>query len=195
MCVSGDCPRPGVYEVPFGITVNELLDRSGATNVQAVQVSGPSGHCIGPKDFGRRIAYEDLSTGGSTMIFGPERDLREIALQFAEFFVRESCGWCVPCRVGTTELMRGMAKVVAGRSSRSDLLAIEALSGTVMRMSRCGLGQMAPNPILSTMRNFPELYEARLAAAPFVPLVPLHDALRAAVAVQGREPIPEEKSA
>jgi [NiFe] hydrogenase diaphorase moiety large subunit len=195
MCVSGDCPRPGVYEVPFGITVNELLDRSGATNVQAVQVSGPSGHCIGPKDFGRRIAYEDLSTGGSTMIFGPERDLLEIALQFAEFFVRESCGWCVPCRVGTTELMRGMAKVVAGRSSRSDLLAIEALSGTVMRMSRCGLGQMAPNPILSTMRNFPELYEARLAAAPFVPLVPLHDALRAAVAVQGREPIPEEKSA
>jgi len=192
MSVSGDCTHPGVYEVPFGITVNELLDLVGATDAQYVQVSGPSGQAVAPKDFGRRIAYEDLSTGGSTMIFGPGRDVLDIALQFADFFVVESCGWCTPCRVGTTLLKQGMEKVVAGRATLSDLAGMEALGNTVMRMSRCGLGQTAPNPILTTMRNFPELYEARLAPTPFTPLVTLHDALREAVAIQGRESVSEE---
>jgi [NiFe] hydrogenase diaphorase moiety large subunit len=192
MSVAGDCARPGVYELPFGITVNELLDLVGAPDAQYVQVSGPSGMAVAPKDFGRRIAYEDLSTGGSTMIFGPERDVLDIALQFADFFVAESCGWCTPCRVGTTLLKQGMEKVVAGRATLTDLAEMEALANTVVRMSRCGLGQSAPNPILTTMRNFPELYEARLAPDPFTPRVTLHDAMREAVAVQGREPATEE---
>ncbi len=192
MSVSGDCARPGVYEVPFGITVNELLDMTGATDARYVQVSGPSGQAVAPKDFGRRIAYEDLSTGGSTMIFGAGRDVLDVARQFAEFFVVESCGWCAPCRVGTTLLKQGMEKVVAGRATLADLARMQALGDTVVRMSRCGLGQSAPNPILSTMRNFPELYEARLAAAPFEPIVTMHDALRDAVAIQGREPVAEE---
>ncbi len=186
--VSGDCDRPGVYEVPFGITLSELLDLVGAPDAKYVQMSGPSGQSIAPKDFGRRIAYEDLSTGGSTMIFGPERDVLDIALQFADFFVVESCGWCAPCRVGTTLLKQGMEKVVAGRATLADIVQMESLGDTVMRMSRCGLGQTAPNPILTTMRNFPELYEARLAPVPFTPLVSLHEALREAVAIQGREP-------
>jgi [NiFe] hydrogenase diaphorase moiety large subunit len=192
MSVSGDCDHPGVYEVPFGITLSELLDLVGAPDAKYVQMSGPSGQSIAPKDFGRRIAYEDLSTGGSTMIFGPERDVLDIALQFADFFVVESCGWCAPCRVGTTLLKRGMEKVVAGRATLADIVQMESLGDTVMRMSRCGLGQTAPNPILTTMRNFPELYEARLAPVPFTPLVSLHDALREAVAIQGREPVTEE---
>jgi [NiFe] hydrogenase diaphorase moiety large subunit len=112
MSVSGDCARPGVYEVAFGTTVNELLDLVGAPEAHYVQVSGPSGQSVAPKDFGRRIAYEDLSTGGSTMIFGPQRDVLDIALQFADFFVDESCGWCTPCRVGTTLLKQGMEKIV-----------------------------------------------------------------------------------
>ena len=189
MCVSGDCERPGVYETPFGITVNELLDLVGAPDARYVQFSGPSGQAIAPKDFGRRIAYEDLSTGGSTMIFGPERDVLEIALQFTDFFVDESCGWCAPCRVGTTLLKQGMEKVVAGRATLADIASMEALADTVVRMSRCGLGQTAPFPILTTMRSFPELYEARLSAAPFEPLVTLEDALREAVDVQGSDPV------
>jgi [NiFe] hydrogenase diaphorase moiety large subunit len=190
MCVSGDCTRPGVYEVPFGITLNELLDLCGAPKDTAyVQMSGPSGQAVAPKDFGRRIAYEDLSTGGSTMIFGAQRDVLDIALQFANFFVDESCGWCTPCRVGTTLLKQGMEKIVHGRASLADISATEALATTVARMSRCGLGQTAPNPILTTMRNFPELYEARLAPETFAPLVALDDALRDAVEVQGREPV------
>ena len=131
MSVSGDCARPGVYEVPFGITVNELLDLVGAPDAQYVQMSGPSGQAVAPKDFGRRIAYEDLSTGGSTMIFGPQRDVLEIALQFADFFVDESCGWCTPCRVGTTLLKQGMEKIVAGRATLADIAATEALANTV----------------------------------------------------------------
>jgi [NiFe] hydrogenase diaphorase moiety large subunit len=171
ICISGDCARPGVYELPFGVTVNELLDQA-----------------VAPKDFGRQFAYEDLSTGGSTMIFGPQRDVLEIALQFATFFVAESCGWCAPCRVGTTLLAQNMHKLVTGRATQGDVAQMHALGGTVARMSRCGLGQSAPNAILSSMRNFPALYEARLAAAP-TPLVTLHDALREAVVVQGRQPV------
>lgn len=192
MSVSGDCARPGVYEVPFGITVNELLDLVGAADAAYVQVSGPSGQSVAPKDFGRRIAYEDLSTGGSTMIFGPQRDVLEIALQFAEFFVDESCGWCTPCRVGTTLLKQGMEKIVAGRATLADITETETLANTVARMSRCGLGQTAPNPILTTMRSFPELYEARLQAAAFTPRVTLEEALEEAVQVQGRQPVSED---
>jgi [NiFe] hydrogenase diaphorase moiety large subunit len=192
MSVSGDCERPGVYEVPFGITVNALLDLVGAADAAYVQVSGPSGQAVAPKDFGRRIAYEDLSTGGSTMIFGPQCDVLAVALQFAEFFVDESCGYCTPCRVGTTLLKQGMEKIVSGRATLHDIAATEALAQTVVRMSRCGLGQSAPNPILTTMQNFPELYEARLSPAAFEPLVTLDSALREAVAIQGRAPALEE---
>jgi len=105
--------------------------------------------------------------------------------------VTESCGWCTPCRVGTTLLQQGMQKIVDGRATRADIRATEALAETVTRMSRCGLGQSAPNPILTTMRNFPELYEARLRPELFVPRVSLEEALANAVRVQGREPVTE----
>ena len=187
MSVSGDCPRPGVYEVPFGITVNALLDLVGAPEAGFVQVGGPSGQSVAPRDFGRRIAYEDLSTGGSTMVFGPQRDVLDIALQFARFFVDESCGWCTPCRVGTTLLEQGMQTIVAGRATLADIADTEALANTVARMSRCGLGQTAPNPILSTMRSFPHLYEARL-RPDTSPRLDLAAALQDAIAIQGREP-------
>jgi [NiFe] hydrogenase diaphorase moiety large subunit len=184
LSVAGDCARPGVYDVPFGITINELLDLVGAPDAAFVQNSGPSGQAVAPKDFGRQIAYEDLSTGGSTMIFNAGRDVIDIAAQCMDFFVEESCGWCTPCRVGTTLLKQGMEKVVAGRATRADLQALEAMAGTVSRMSRCGLGQMAPNPVLTTMRDFPELYEARMRPELFVPTVSLQDALREAAAIR-----------
>jgi len=192
MSVSGDCARPGVYEVPFGITVNELLDLVGAADAEFVQISGPSGQAIAPRDFGRQIAYEDLSTGGSTMIFGPGRDVLDVAMQFADFFVDESCGWCTPCRVGTTLLKQGMENIIAGRATLADITATESLANTVVRMSRCGLGQTAPNPILTTMRSFPEAYEARLRPEPFVSRVDMRDALREASSIQGREPVSAE---
>jgi len=114
-----------------------------------------------------------------------------VARQFSEFFVHESCGWCTPCRVGTTLLKEGMDKLLAGRATLADVDDMAALAGTVSRMSRCGLGQTAPNPILSTMRNFPEAYEARLSREAFEPRVTLSEALEAAVTIQGRTPVPE----
>ena len=195
LSVSGDCPHPGVYEVQFGITVRKLLDVVGASDAAFVQVGGPSGQCVAPKDFGRRIAFEDLSTGGSIMVFGPDRDVLDVARQFTEFFVEESCGWCTPCRVGTTLLKKSMEKILADRGTLADIAALEALANTVTRMSRCGLGQTAANPILTTMRNFPQAYEARLQSEPFLPRVTLREALAEAVEVQGREPVAEEETA
>ncbi|HXQ41249.1 MAG TPA: NAD(P)H-dependent oxidoreductase subunit E [Candidatus Udaeobacter sp.] len=192
LSVSGDCPRPGVYEVPFGITLNEFLDKVGAPEAAFVQVGGPSGQCVAPKDYGRAIAYEDLSTGGSVMVFGPGRDVLDVALQFSEFFVEESCGWCTPCRVGTTLLKRNLEKILGHHGTLADVAAIESLAGTVTRMSRCGLGQTAANPILTTMRNFPEAYEAKLQPDSFLPRVTLREALAEAVIVQGREPVAEK---
>ena len=187
LSVSGDCPRPGVYEVAFGVTINEFLDLVGAPEAVFVQVGGPSGQSVAPKDFGRRIAFEDLATGGSMMVFGPGRDVLDIALQFTDFFVDESCGWCTPCRVGTTLLKKQLEKIVARRGTLSDVVAMETLANTVMRMSRCGLGQSSVNPILTTIRNFPQLYEARLQPETFVPRVTLSEATAEALAIRQSE--------
>jgi [NiFe] hydrogenase diaphorase moiety large subunit len=192
LSISGDCDEPGVYEVPFGITVNDLLDLVGGGDAEAVQVGGPSGQCIAPRDFGRQICFEDLPTGGSIMVFGPHRDLLAIVRQFIEFFAEESCGWCVPCRVGTTVLGNMLDKVLHGRGTERDVQEIEKLSGTVQRTSRCGLGQSAPNPILSTLRQFPQLWEARIKRVDFIPAFDLEQSLKNAIAVQGRLPVSED---
>ncbi len=123
------------------------------------------------------------------MVFGSGRDVLAIALQFADFFVDESCGYCTPCRVGTHQLKAAMETILAGRATLADIAATQGLAEMVERMSRCGLGQTAPNPILTTMLNFPELYEARLSGGDFTPRVTLDEALRAAVSAQGREPV------
>ena len=177
------------------MTLNEFLNLVGAPDAAFVQVGGPSGQCMAPKDYGRRIAYEDLATGGSMMIFGPGRDVLDVARQFTEFFVEESCGWCTPCRVGTTLLKTNLEKVLSDRGTLADITAIEALANTVTRMSRCGLGQSAANPILTTMRNFPEAYEARLQPEQFLPRVTLAEALAEAIEVQGHAPVGEEQRA
>jgi [NiFe] hydrogenase diaphorase moiety large subunit len=160
LSVSGDCERPGVYELEFGLTVDELLDMAGAKDAFAVQVGGASGTMIGRRDFGRRISFEDLPTGGSIMIFGPWRDLLEIAAGFMDFFIEESCGWCTPCRVGNVLLKKKLEKVLSGRGTRQDLAELESWGKLVKTMSRCGLGQTSPHPILSTLQNFRELYDA-----------------------------------
>ncbi|HTZ59458.1 MAG TPA: NAD(P)H-dependent oxidoreductase subunit E [Acidobacteriaceae bacterium] len=162
LSISGDCTHPGVYEVPMGISIREILEMVSVHDAQFVQVGGPSGQALAAKDYGRRIAFGDLPTCGTVMIFGPDRDVIETALQFTEFFVDESCGWCVPCRVGTTLLKKELEKILANRATPKDIVALDALANTVMRMSRCGLGQTAANPILTTMQNFPHVYQARV---------------------------------
>jgi [NiFe] hydrogenase diaphorase moiety large subunit len=193
LSVSGDCSRPGVYEVEFGLSVRELLDMAGARDAQAVQVGGPSGNCISPKDFERKISFTALSTGGSIIVFGPGRDLFEVVRNFMEFFVEESCGWCTPCRAGNAILLRKFGKIAGGKASRRDLEEIESWGKIIKASSRCGLGQTSPNPILTTLKNFPELYEARVRKdADFVPEFDLAASMAAGCEAAGRKPACKE---
>ncbi len=168
--ISGDCERPGVYEIEYGTTIEQLLILSCGEDAQAVQVGGPSGKCVAPKDFGRTVSFEDLPTGGSIVVFGPERDLLECMRQYLEFFEEESCGWCAPCRAGTSVALKLFDKIVDGQGTASDFEKLESLCEAIKTMSRCGLGQTATNPITSTIGNFSRLYASRLVEdAPVVP--------------------------
>ncbi len=162
LSISGDCARPGVYEVPFGVRVSDLLKKVGADHAAAIQVGGPSGRMIGPKEFNRMICFDDLSTGGSFIIFNKERNVVDIARQFMEFFVEESCGYCTPCRVGNVLLRNKLVDLLAGHGAPEDLPYLEELGRTTKLASRCGLGQTSPNPVLSTLENFRPAYEALL---------------------------------
>jgi [NiFe] hydrogenase diaphorase moiety large subunit len=186
LSVSGDCARPGTYEMEFGLSVNKLLELVGADNAAAVQVGGPSGACVAPKDFGRKICYEDLSTGGSVMVFGQGRDILEIVRDFTEFFTEESCGWCAPCRVGTTVLLRMLDEIRDGRGTQDHLYEMMQLGDTIKACSRCGLGQSAPNPFLTTLKNMRDIYTARLSAHEYVPRMDLRKAVAFSEGLTGR---------
>lgn len=162
LSVAGDCARPGIYELPWGVTVREVLERCGATDTMAVQVGGPSGACVSPREFDRRVCHEDLPTGGAFTVFDESRDLLSIVHNHMTFFANETCGFCVPCRAGTTLLLKSLEKVMAGNGITADLDAIRHLGGIVRTASRCGLGQTAPNPLLSTLDHFPDEYRARV---------------------------------
>ncbi len=164
LSVSGDCKFPGVYEVVWGFSINDILDMVGAHNedVQAVQVGGPSGAIIAENEFKRVLGYEDLATGGSLIIIGRHRDiLTEIVLNFMEFFIDESCGSCSTCRILPTLLRNKLVKILNARGVKKDITDIVEW-GKILRASRCGLGQTAANPILSSLKNFPHLYEQKL---------------------------------
>lgn len=185
--VSGDCSSPGVFEIPFGLTVRDLLARAGATDTVAVQVGGAAGRMIGPSEFGRKLCYDDVPTGGSVMAFGPGRDVLEVADAFMEFFVEESCGYCTPCRVGTRLLRERLRRFLAGRATTADMAYLEKTSKTMKTASRCGLGQTAPGPIVSTLQSFRTEYERRIRKEGGV-LLPSFDAsaaVTAAAAIAG----------
>jgi [NiFe] hydrogenase diaphorase moiety large subunit len=162
LSVSGDCRQPGVYEIPFGVKVTELLKMVGAEDAQAVLIGGPSGQIIGPADYKRTICYDDLATGGAVVVFGSQRDILKIASEYMEFFVEESCGYCTPCRVGNVLLKKYLDKILAGKGEPEDLDILQKLGESVKTTSRCGLGQTSPNPILTTLKNFRKCYEAKV---------------------------------
>jgi [NiFe] hydrogenase diaphorase moiety large subunit len=152
--VSGDCREPGVYEFPLGITVAELLQKVGGDGAKAVQIGGASGHCIPASEFSRRIAFEDIATGGSIIVLGEGRDMIQVAKNFMEFFVEESCGQCTPCRAGNAKLLEGIEKLERGECSMAYLQELLALSETMQLASKCGLGQSSPNAFVSIVRHF-----------------------------------------
>ncbi len=185
--VSGDCARPGIYEYPFGTPLHRVLTDCGAECTQAIQISGAAGTTLAPADYDRTIAFEDVSTAGSLMIFDHSRDMLDMVRNFAAFFAHESCGFCTPCRVGTGLLHNLVEKIVAGQGSEHDLNEMRDIGAIMRQASYCGLGHTAPNHILNTLDKFPEVYRRRLRSADYSPSFDLDAALDEARALTGRD--------
>jgi len=158
--VSGDCTRPGVYELPYGLTLRELLSLAGAEDAAAVQVGGPSGTMVGRDSLDRRLTFDDLATGGAVIVFSARRNILEIVDYYMSFFVHESCGYCTPCRVGNVFLKKAIEKFRKGQANDDDIAYLKDLSATIIETSRCGLGMTSPKPVLSSLKNFPLVYSA-----------------------------------
>lgn len=187
LSVSGDCERPGIYEYPYGVTVEQVLADCGAHNAQAVQVSGASGVCVAPNEFSRRIAFEDIPTAGAFMVFDQRRDMFEVARNFVHFFAHESCGFCTPCRVGTSLLKNMMDKLAHNHGSPYDFHEIEKLNQLLLSMSHCGLGHAACNPVLDTIAKFRPAYDQRMLHQNFEPAFDLDRELSQARQMTGRD--------
>ena len=187
LSVSGDCTRPGIYEYPFGVSVRQVLEDCGARDPQAVQISGPSGVTLAADEFDRVIAFEELPTAGAFMVFDTRRDMFEVARNFVHFFAHESCGFCTPCRVGTSLLKNLMDKLHNGHGSPYDFNEIEKLNRILLSMSHCGLGHTACNPVLDTIAKFRPAYTRRLQQQDFTPAFSLDWSLQAARQMTGRD--------
>lgn len=152
--VSGDCERPGVYEFPLGITIAELMEAVGGANAKAVQMGGASGTCVPAADFHRTIAFEDVPTGGSVIVFNYDRDMLDMVENFLEFFGEESCGQCTPCRIGNVKLLEGVRLLQQGRCSSEYLNELVRLGESMQVAAKCGLGQSSANAFLSIVEHF-----------------------------------------
>lgn len=187
LSVSGDCERPGIYEYPYGVTVAQVLADCGARDTQACQIAGASGICVAPSEFNRKIAFEDIPTGGSFMVFDKTRDMFEVAHNFAHFFAHESCGFCTPCRVGTTLLKNVMDKIMDGHGGEYDLNDAMTIVKVLKTASHCGLGQTAGNAVADTVKKFRPSYELRLINRDFEPAFDLDKELSKMREVTGRD--------
>jgi len=152
--ISGDCENPGVYELPWGTKLSEILTLVGARNTKAIQVGGASGICLNKSQFDRTLAYEDAATGGSIMIFNESRNMIHILNNFMEFFVEESCGQCTPCRIGNVKLLEGVKMIESGEYTFDYINKLIDLGRTMQVASKCGLGQSSPNSFISILENF-----------------------------------------
>ncbi len=177
LSICGDCESPGIYEYPFGTTVQEILKDCNAQDVLGIQIGGPSGAFISNQEFHRKLAFEDLATGGSFIVFNNSRNIFEIVQNFIHFFAHESCGFCTPCRVGTSLLKNQFDKIVNGYGSAGDVVELEDLSKLIKNYSHCGLGQTAANPFLTTLQRYPDLYQSQLKKISYEPGFDLDAAL------------------
>jgi len=152
--ISGDCGKPGVYELPWGVTISEMLNLVEAEETKAVQIGGASGFCYPKSQFDRKLAYEDAATGGSIIIFNEKRNMLNVLQNFMEFFVEESCGQCTPCRIGNVKLLEGIEMIQKGEHTFSYMNKLKDLGRSMQVASKCGLGQSSPNAFLSILENF-----------------------------------------
>ncbi len=171
--LTGKVRNTGLIEVPMGITLREIIYEIGGgiegdRRLKAVQTGGPSGGCIPAHLIDIPVDYENLTKVGSIvgsggMVVMDETDcMVNIAKYFLEFTQAESCGKCVPCRIGTKRLLEILTRITEGRGRPGDIELLEVLSNDIKLGSLCGLGQTAPNPVLSTIKYFRDEYEAHI---------------------------------
>jgi bidirectional [NiFe] hydrogenase diaphorase subunit len=154
----------------MGTTIRQIVEEIGggppSGTIKAVQTGGPSGGCIPVDHLDTPVDYESLVRLGSIMgsggmiVMDQDTNMVEVAKFFMEFCMDESCGKCIPCRAGTVQLHRLLQRISQGNGTRADLDQLEILCDMVKHTSLCGLGQSAPNPVLSTLRYFRHEYEA-----------------------------------
>ena len=163
---SGDVKRTGYIEVSFGTTFNEILDMAGTNidEVKAIQLGGPSGGFITPDNFDLTIDYESVKKvdaivgSGSMVVINNDKNIVNVVDYFLRFIVSESCGKCTPCREGTTRIKELIEKIKSKKADINDLLFLKELSYTTKETSLCGLGQTAPNPIVSSLKHLKNDY-------------------------------------
>lgn len=169
----GQIANAGLIEVPMGISLREIIFSIGGgvpdgRTFKAVQTGGPSGGCIPEQFLDMPVDYESLNTVGTIMgsggmiVMDDSTNMVDVAKFYMEFCMDESCGKCVPCRVGTTQMYRLLSKFSTGTATKADLAKLEGLCDLVKHTSLCGLGQTAPNPVLSTLRYFRHEYEDKI---------------------------------
>jgi NADH:ubiquinone oxidoreductase subunit F (NADH-binding) len=167
--LSGRVKNNGLIEVPMGVTLREIIFDIGGgipegRKFKAVQTGGPSGGCVPEEGLDTRVDYESLKDVGSIMGSGGMIVMDEttcmvnVARFFMEFCMSESCGKCIPCRAGTAQMHDILQRITRGQAGERDLEMLIDLSEMVSATSLCGLGQTAPNPVLSTLRYFREEY-------------------------------------
>ena len=171
--IAGDVVNTGLIEVPFGISLREVIFDVGGgikdgKKFKAIQTGGPMGGCLTEQHLDLPLDYEALTAAGSMMgsggliIMDGETCMVDMARFFMEFTQDESCGKCTPCRVGTKRLLEIHEKICAGNGEPSDLELLDTLCVEIMRNSLCGLGQGAPNPVVSMLKHFRSEYEAHI---------------------------------
>jgi NADH-quinone oxidoreductase subunit F len=167
-CVSGDVSRPGLYEVPFGVTLRELLEMSGGIaerkELQAVLFGGAAGAFATPAHLDVKMTFEDLRTAGLplgsgvVMVFDETRDMRDVMKRLGHFFAHESCGKCYPCQMGTQRQREILDRIAAGKVLEGDLIRLQDVGWTMTDASLCGLGQTAASAVLSAIKLWPEKF-------------------------------------
>ncbi|MDD3688983.1 MAG: NADH-quinone oxidoreductase subunit NuoF [Synergistaceae bacterium] len=171
--LTGKVKHTGLVEVPMGITLREIIFEIGGgilddKKFKAVQIGGPSGGCLTEEHLDTPVSYESLTALGAIMgsgglvVMDETTCMVDVAKFFLEFTQKESCGKCVPCREGTKHMLLLLEKITEGKGTMEDLDTLEGLANMVKEMSLCGLGQTAPNPVLTTLRYFRDEYEAHI---------------------------------
>jgi len=171
--LAGDVKKTGLIEVPFGITLREIIYDVGGgikdnKGFKAIQTGGPMGGCL-PEDYlDLHMDYQELAKAGSIMgsgglvVMDSDTCMVDIARYFMEFTQEESCGKCNPCRIGTRRILEILEGICEGRGQEGEIEMLETICSYITKASRCGLGQGAPNPVISTLKHFRHEYEAHI---------------------------------